>query len=153
MRCPFVEAASAGLRQHLVRLTVTTPMRAPGETSGSFALQSAMDELAYALRMDTVALRVVNHTDVTPTAGALAYTIFTQVAAEALGQPVEPECTRVHRASLPGGRRALGLPVERVTLELGDSALLGRHPSSRRSISGARHASSAEALWSALRRR
>ncbi|NML67984.1 xanthine dehydrogenase family protein molybdopterin-binding subunit [Hymenobacter sp. RP-2-7] len=32
-------------------------MRAPGETPGSFALESAMDELAYALKMDPLALR------------------------------------------------------------------------------------------------
>ncbi len=168
------------LRQRLVRLNVPTPtpMRGPGETPGSFALESAMDELAYALRMDPVQLRLVNHADVHPDSGcpwsgkhlrecyargaeafgwtartpkprsmrdgrllvgwgmatALfpayrmpasararlladgravvstaahdlgtgAYTIFTQVAAE-----------------------ALGLPVERVTLELGDSDLPG----------------------------
>jgi xanthine dehydrogenase YagR molybdenum-binding subunit len=48
-----------------VRLNTATPtyMRAPGESSGSFALESAMDELAYALGVDPVELRVRNDTD------------------------------------------------------------------------------------------
>lgn len=47
----------------LVRLDVATPTftRAPGESTGTFALESAMDELAYALNMDPIALRVKNH--------------------------------------------------------------------------------------------
>lgn len=35
-------------------------MRAPGEAPGSFALESAMDELAYALKIDPIELRVRN---------------------------------------------------------------------------------------------
>lgn len=52
----------------LVPLNVGTPtfMRAPGETTGSFALESAMDELAWALRMDPVALRLKNYAEVDP---------------------------------------------------------------------------------------
>ena len=42
---------------------IPTFMRAPGEASGMFALESAMDELAYALDMDPVELRMVNHAD------------------------------------------------------------------------------------------
>ncbi len=49
----------------VARLNAATPtyMRAPGESSGSFALESAMDELAYALGIDPVELRVRNDTD------------------------------------------------------------------------------------------
>ncbi|MEA2689388.1 MAG: xanthine dehydrogenase YagR molybdenum-binding subunit [Candidatus Eremiobacteraeota bacterium] len=49
----------------LGRLNTATPtyMRAPGESSGSFALESAMDELAYALGIDPVELRVRNDTE------------------------------------------------------------------------------------------
>lgn len=49
----------------LVRLDVSTPTftRAPGEASGSFALESAMDELAEALGMDPLELRLRNHAD------------------------------------------------------------------------------------------
>lgn len=55
----------------LVPLNVGTPtfMRAPGETPGSFALESAMDELAWRLRMDPVALRLANYAEVDPQDG------------------------------------------------------------------------------------
>jgi xanthine dehydrogenase YagR molybdenum-binding subunit len=38
-------------------------MRAPGESPGLFALESAMDELAYKLHIDPVQLRLLNHAD------------------------------------------------------------------------------------------
>jgi len=49
-------------RQRLAQMNVHTPtwMRAPGEASGVFALESAMDELAVALNMDPVELRLRN---------------------------------------------------------------------------------------------
>jgi xanthine dehydrogenase YagR molybdenum-binding subunit len=52
----------------LVRLTLSTPtlMRAPGESTGMFALESAMDELSYALDMDPIALRLRNYADSDP---------------------------------------------------------------------------------------
>ncbi|MGP3952957.1 xanthine dehydrogenase family protein molybdopterin-binding subunit [Streptomyces sp. 7N604] len=55
----------------LLRLDVPTPswMRAPGETPGMFALESAMDELAYALAMDPIELRVANEPSVDPESG------------------------------------------------------------------------------------
>jgi xanthine dehydrogenase YagR molybdenum-binding subunit len=58
-------------RQSLVRLDIPTPtfQRAPGESTGTFALESAMDELAVALRMDPVALRLANHADEDPSDG------------------------------------------------------------------------------------
>lgn len=40
-----------------------TYTRAPGEASGSFALECAIDEMAYQLKMDPVALRLQNHAD------------------------------------------------------------------------------------------
>lgn len=56
---------------HLVRLNVGTPtfMRAPGEATGTFAIESAMDELAYALAMDPLALRLKNYADADPDTG------------------------------------------------------------------------------------
>jgi xanthine dehydrogenase YagR molybdenum-binding subunit len=62
-RCP-----NARLVYHLVPLDLSTPCwaRGPGETTGSFALESAMDELAYALKMDPLALRLKNFADVDP---------------------------------------------------------------------------------------
>ncbi|SAL01898.1 xanthine dehydrogenase family protein molybdopterin-binding subunit [Caballeronia ptereochthonis] len=52
----------------LVKLDIGTPtfMRAPGETSGSFALESAMDEMSYQLKMDPLAFRLKNHADMEP---------------------------------------------------------------------------------------
>ncbi len=46
-----------------VNVATPTFMRAPGECPGTYALESAMDELAYALKMDPVELRVTNHAD------------------------------------------------------------------------------------------
>jgi xanthine dehydrogenase YagR molybdenum-binding subunit len=53
---------------HVAALDVPTPrwMRAPGEAPGSFALESAMDELAEACGVDPVELRIRNDTDVHP---------------------------------------------------------------------------------------
>ncbi|HEY2408815.1 MAG TPA: xanthine dehydrogenase family protein molybdopterin-binding subunit [Polyangiaceae bacterium] len=61
--CPNVQTS-----HHLVRLDVPTPtfMRAPGESSGTFALESAMDELAYALKMDPIAFRLKNYAERDP---------------------------------------------------------------------------------------
>ena len=55
----------------VVSLNLPSPtyMRAPGESPGMFAIESAMDELAYALKMDPLQLRLVNHADANPTDG------------------------------------------------------------------------------------
>ncbi len=54
--------------QKIVPLNVppTTFMRAPGEAPGSFALESAIDELAVALRMDPIELRLRNNSVAPP---------------------------------------------------------------------------------------
>lgn len=58
-------------REQLVRTDVQTPgyMRAPYEHAGAFAFESAVDELAYALAKDPVALRLANDTQVDPLSG------------------------------------------------------------------------------------
>jgi xanthine dehydrogenase YagR molybdenum-binding subunit len=58
--CPNVATT-----HRLVRLDVPTPtfMRAPGEASGTFALEQAMDELAYALDLDPLELRLRNYAE------------------------------------------------------------------------------------------
>lgn len=50
---------------NLVRLNKVTPcpMRAPGEAPGTYALEVAMDELAYKLNIDPVQLRLANYAD------------------------------------------------------------------------------------------
>jgi len=50
----------------LVRVDAPTPtfMRAPGESSGTFAIESAMDELAYIVGIDPIELRLRNYAEV-----------------------------------------------------------------------------------------
>jgi len=57
--------------QNLVRLNVGTPTfnRGPGESSGTFALESALDELAAALKIDPVELRLKNYAESDPETG------------------------------------------------------------------------------------
>jgi xanthine dehydrogenase YagR molybdenum-binding subunit len=64
--CPNIDTT-----QRLVKLDVGTPtfQRAPGEATGTFALEVALDELAYALGMDPLELRLRNHADVEPQDG------------------------------------------------------------------------------------
>jgi xanthine dehydrogenase YagR molybdenum-binding subunit len=52
----------------IIRLNRGTPCptRAPGEAPGTFALESAMDELAYKLKIDPLELRLINHADINP---------------------------------------------------------------------------------------
>ena len=54
-----------------VRLNVPNPgwLRAPGKAVGNFPLESALDELSYALGIDPVDLRLRNHADVNPQSG------------------------------------------------------------------------------------
>ncbi len=75
----FVEAASLVARMlyacpnvatthRLVRSSIGTPsyMRAPGEAPGNFGVESAIDELAYAVKMDPLAFRLKNYADEDP---------------------------------------------------------------------------------------
>ena len=50
-------------------LSTPTWMRAPGAVSGMFALECAMDELAYAVKVDPLELRLINYADVDPESG------------------------------------------------------------------------------------
>jgi xanthine dehydrogenase YagR molybdenum-binding subunit len=54
-----------------VRADIGTPlfMRAPGEATGSIALESAIDEMAQACGMDPVAFRLKNYAEVEPISG------------------------------------------------------------------------------------
>src|SRR5205814_305422 len=63
---PNVETA-----QKLVRLNVGTPTfnRGPGESSGTFGLESAIDELAVTLGVDPIELRLKNYAEKDPENG------------------------------------------------------------------------------------
>jgi xanthine dehydrogenase YagR molybdenum-binding subunit len=65
------DAANILLRQDIVELDLlaTTPMRAPGESIGTFALESAVDELAAELGVDPIELRMRNEPERNPIDG------------------------------------------------------------------------------------
>ena len=72
--CPRSLWAAAGgiaTNHKIVHVNRNTPtaLRAPHEALGHFALESALDELAYATGVDPVALRLLNDTDVDPESG------------------------------------------------------------------------------------
>jgi xanthine dehydrogenase YagR molybdenum-binding subunit len=75
---PFITATRSGYAADSFRLSVETVamnmlanifMRAPGESVGTFALESAIDELAIELGMDPIELRIRNEPDKDPTSG------------------------------------------------------------------------------------
>lgn len=61
--CPNVTT-----RYKVFPFNVSTPtwMRGPGETTGCFALESAIDELSYALNIDPIELRLLNYAETDP---------------------------------------------------------------------------------------
>lgn len=63
--------ANLEIKYRLGRINAGTPtfMRGPGEAPGMFALESAMDELAYTLNIDPIELRLRNHADIDPHKG------------------------------------------------------------------------------------
>ncbi|MGI4791676.1 MAG: xanthine dehydrogenase family protein molybdopterin-binding subunit [Janthinobacterium lividum] len=64
--CPNVETS---YRMAHLNLSGPFTMRGPGETPGLFATECAMDEMAYALGMDPIALRVKNYAEIDPENG------------------------------------------------------------------------------------
>eukprot|EP01037_Dinobryon_pediforme_P005923 gene5923-5992_t len=118
-----------------MRLNMNTPawMRAPGEAPGSFALESAMDELAAALEMDPIALRIANEPERDPETGkpwsSRSLVKCLQEGAEAFGWS---------RRQKPGARREgqwlVGMGVAAATypvLSMPGSARLTLRPDGR----------------------
>ncbi|HEX3743539.1 MAG TPA: xanthine dehydrogenase family protein molybdopterin-binding subunit [Bryobacteraceae bacterium] len=64
--CPNISTTS-----RLVQLNFGTPtyMRAPGVATGTYAIEVAMDELAYELKMDPLQLRLANYAETDPHSG------------------------------------------------------------------------------------
>jgi len=64
-------SASLAIAQQTLNLdtVANSPMRAPGDSIGTFALESAIDELAHALQLDPVELRRINEPAEDPTSG------------------------------------------------------------------------------------
>jgi len=65
------DVANVDTTQHLMKLNLGTPTfnRGPGESSGTFALESAIDELAYTLDLDPIELRLRNYAQKDPESG------------------------------------------------------------------------------------
>jgi xanthine dehydrogenase YagR molybdenum-binding subunit len=110
----------------LIRRSVPKPnaMRAPGEAPGSFALESAMDELAYELRLDPVELRLRNfagrdqHRDLPWSSNGLRECY--RVAAEAFGWAARPSAIgalRDGRSRIGWGMASVCYPVYRTMSE------------------------------------
>jgi len=64
-------SAAIATSHEAVRVDIGTPlfMRAPGEATGSIALESAIDEAAWACGMDPLAFRLKNYAEVEPMSG------------------------------------------------------------------------------------
>lgn len=172
-KCDNVFTPHKIARRHVASPTF---MRAPAETPGMFALESAMDELSYALKMDPLDLRRANFAEVNGISNRAWSSNFLlecyDVGADKFGwksRKPEPRATRdgdhlvgygMATATFPGLRfpasarvryyadgkvvagssthdlgtgaytvftqvtaESLGVPVENVTFELGDSTL------------------------------
>lgn len=162
----------------VVKLNRGTPtfMRAPGEAVGTFALESAIDEMAYKLKIDPVEFRILNHAEKDPMSkhDFSSYYLLDcyKIGAEKFGwskRNLEPRQNKKGRylvgygmatATYPAGRSAatvkvqmkrngdvvlmtasidigtgtytvlaqtasdaLGIPVERIEVKIGDSSL------------------------------
>jgi xanthine dehydrogenase YagR molybdenum-binding subunit len=64
--CPNVDVSDEQAR---LNIPVPTSMRAPGQAQGNFALESALDELSYALGVDPLELRLRNYAEEQPQLG------------------------------------------------------------------------------------
>ncbi|ADO74412.1 xanthine dehydrogenase family protein molybdopterin-binding subunit [Stigmatella aurantiaca] len=129
--CPNVHTS-----QKVVRLNAGTPtfMRGPGESPGTFALESALDELAHSLKMDPLELRRINHADKDPehnrpwTSKSLLECY--RVGAERFGwkkRPLQPRATRDGEVLIGSGMAtalfpAMRFPCVAVTRVLADGS-------------------------------
>ena len=87
--------------QKIVHLdtVANTWMRAPGESIGTFALESAIDELAHALAIDPIELRRINEPDEGPDEG------------HAVFEPHTRRRLRARRGAVRLGRRAAAAAI------------------------------------------
>jgi len=65
------DVANARISYRVAPMNVISPtfQRAPGESTGSFALESAIDEMAYELKMDPIEFRIKNEPSKDPSNG------------------------------------------------------------------------------------
>ena len=107
---PFILPAQSAYAAETVKLEVrvayldmlaNTFMRAPGESVGTFALESAMDELAVELEMDPIELRLRNEPEKDPTTGLP----FSQRAVDKVYREGAERFEWANRPAQPGSRR------------------------------------------------
>lgn len=120
---PLMYASPNFLSHHkLIHLNTVNPswMRAPGENPSAFALEVAMDELAWALKMDPLALRLKNYAEQDPQAkipwSSRQLREAYQQGADAFGwskRPLEPRSLREGRQLIGWGMASGTYPVRR----------------------------------------
>ena len=107
---PFILPARSAYAAKTIKLDVevayldmlaNTFMRAPGESVGTFALESAIDELAAQLQIDPIELRLRNEPDKDPTTGLP----FSQRAVEQAYRDGAARFGWSDRPATPGSRR------------------------------------------------
>ena len=107
---PFILATKSAYAADTMRLAVkvgtmnmlaNTFMRAPGEAVGTFAIESAIDELAHALNMDPVELRMKNEPEKDPSSGLP----FSMREVEKAYRDGAERFGWSQRSATPGGRR------------------------------------------------
>ena len=105
------EADNLFVGQKMVHLdtVANTWMRAPGESIGTFALESALDELAYALEIDPIELRRLNEPDDRPDQGDAVLEPRSRRGVRARGGAIRLD-RRQYRAALAARRRLAGRP-------------------------------------------
>ena len=113
-------------RLHVVPVHTVQPgwKRGPGENPSAYALESAMDELAYLLKMDPVALRLANWADIDP-ASSLPWSTRQLREAYAAGASAigwwdrnpQPRSMRVGRELVGYGMAAGAYPMIRTASE------------------------------------
>jgi xanthine dehydrogenase YagR molybdenum-binding subunit len=114
---------NARTSHRIVRLDVPTPtfMRAPGESTGSFAIETAMDELSYAVGLDPLALRLRNYAERDPDSGkpwsSKSLRACYQQAARRFGWSRRPAAVRARRE----GHRLIGWGMATATYPAGQS--------------------------------
>ncbi len=108
----------------LVKLNLGTPtfQRAPGEASGTFAIESAMDELAYAIDIDPMELRMRNYAESDPESGlpwsSKSLRECYRIGAERFGwsrRNAQPGSMRNGRALIGWGMATATYPMNRMT--------------------------------------
>jgi xanthine dehydrogenase YagR molybdenum-binding subunit len=111
--CPNVSTRATQIRQSI---PIPGWMRAPGEAEGSFALESAIDELSYAVGIDPIEMRVKNHAHVHPESGlpwsSNALLECYRQGAERFGWSARNPKTR----SMRNGRQLVGYGMARAAL-------------------------------------